>query len=66
MIKFLSKQKNLPIFLSDNSVSTLREKIQCIADKYTKEEENIKDSFSKLCTGNIAPVYQEDVAKPGF
>lgn len=47
-------------------MSTLREKTQCIADKYTKGEENIKDSFSKLCTGIIAPVYQEDVAKPGF
>lgn len=66
MIKFLSKQKHLPIFFPDNSVSTLREKTQCIADKYTKGEENIKDSFSKLCTGNIVSVYQEDVMEPGI
>lgn len=52
-------------FFSDNAVSMLRKRPQCIVDKYTNGEESRKeDSFSKLHTGNIAPVHQEDVMKP--
>lgn len=63
MIKFLSKQKHSPIFFRQFSEHA-QKKTQYIADKYTNGEENIKASFSKLCTGNVAPVYQEDVMKP--
>jgi hypothetical protein len=44
----------------------LRERAQCIAEKYKSGEMNREKSLSKLHTGNIASVYQEDVRKPGL